>query len=332
MVAKLKPLKAKMVFTYLYDPLFKGYRPGDLKKIDVVNFSFGVVDSGRVSLKKTSHLDEVLSEAHAEGVRVVLSIGGWGAGGFSEAVSTEESRKEFVDSIVQVVKEKGFDGVDMDWEYPTTSVAGISSSPDDKVNFTLFMEQLRNALDKDLLLTIAVPASNFNKYYEIAKLNQYIDYLHIMSYDMSDMKRATHHTNLSPSEYSVASVEESVKGYIESGISKEKIIVGVAFYGHIFTGTNGIGEMAEKRTHLTYVRVMNEYVNNPNYKVGYDEKAQASWVYGNGTFISYEDEQSILKKGRFVQENNLGGLMVWEYNQDDENSTLLNAMYKGLNE
>lgn len=335
MKKNLKPLKEKMVFTYLYDPLFKGYRPGDLEKIDVINYSFGVIHCGKLSLARLTNIKQVIKEAHDAGVRVVLSIGGWGAGGFSEAVSTPESREKFITSIVKAVEKYQFDGVDMDWEYPTTSVAKISSAPEDRENFTIFMAELRKALkavDENLLLTIAVPASNYNTYYEVDKLNQYIDYLHIMTYDMSSMNRATHHTNLSKSQYSVASVDEAVKGYIESGISKEKIIVGIAFYGHIFTGTEGIGQPSETRKSITYVKVMDEYVNNNEYQKGYDEEAKASWVFGNNTFISYEDEESIINKCKYVKEHDLGGVMVWEYCQDDNDSTLVNAICKGLNE
>ncbi|HHU55224.1 MAG TPA: hypothetical protein GXZ48_00840 [Acholeplasmataceae bacterium] len=329
----LKPLKEKMVFTYLYDRLFTGYRKDDLKRIDVINYSFGVVEDGKVSLSRLKNIEEVIGGAHAEGVRVVLSIGGWGAGGFSEAVSTPESRTTFVKSIVEAVEKHHFDGVDMDWEYPTTSVAGISSAPEDRENFTLFMEELRKALndlDENLLLTIAVPASNFNTYYEIAKLNPLLDYLHIMTYDMSSMQKATHHTNLYPSQYSLASVDEAVNGYIESGITKEKVIVGIAYYGHIFTGANGIGSECTKRTHITYVKIMDEYVNNPEYQKGYDEDAKASFVYGKDTFISYEDAESIKNKCRYVKEHGLGGVMVWEYCQDDADSTLTKAIVEGL--
>lgn len=329
----LKPIKEKMVFTYLFDRLFKGYRSGDLEKIDVINYSFGVIEDGKVNLDRLSNIERVIGDAHDAGVRVVLSIGGWGAGNFSEAAATPQARKVFIESIVEAVKEHDFDGVDMDWEYPTTGVAGISSDPKDRENFTFLMKELHEALkaiDEELLVTAAVPAGNATKYYEVDKLNAYLDYLHIMTYDMSNMKKSTHHTNLFPSQFSEASVKEAVNDYVTAGFDKEKVIVGIAFYGHIFTKTSGIGKPAESKKSITYTKILDEYLNNDEYEIGYDEDAKARYIFGNDTFISYEDAESIANKCKFVLDENLGGVMVWEYCQDDDKSTLVNAIFENI--
>src|SRR5690554_6468095 len=146
MAKALKPIKEKMVFTYLFDRLFKGYRSGDLEKIDVINYSFGVIEDGKVNLDRLSNIKRVIGDAHEAGCRVVLSIGGWGAGNFSEAVATHKARTKLIESIVKVVKKHKFDGVDMDWEYPTTGVAGISSDPKDRENFTFLMKEMQKAI------------------------------------------------------------------------------------------------------------------------------------------------------------------------------------------
>ena len=88
-------------------------------------------------------------------LKVMLSIGGWGSGRFSEMAASEKNRSSFVADCVRAVRDFGLDGIDIDWEYPTQSSAGISSSPDDTENFTLLMRDLRRQLGKKKLLTAA---------------------------------------------------------------------------------------------------------------------------------------------------------------------------------
>ena len=89
-----------------------------------------------------------------------LSIGGWGSGRFSEMVTDTAYRHAFVAACKKVVEDYGIDGIDLDWEYPSSGVAGISSAPTDIDNFTLWVKELREALGQDKLLTIATISSD----------------------------------------------------------------------------------------------------------------------------------------------------------------------------
>lgn len=328
----------KKFFTYLFDRNFKGFRKGDLKKIDVINYSFGVIEDGKVSLKLLENHQEIIKTAHEADVKVVLAIGGWGADGFSDACLTKESRGEFIDSLIFAIKAYGFDGIDLDWEYPTTKAGGIVGREEDRENFTFLLSELRAAMDKldeDLILSIAVPANPHaaTKNYEIDKINGFIDYLHLMSYDLINYTELTssHHANLLPSKNSFLSVAEATDAYIKAGLDPEKIIVGIAFFGHLFNvdanSTDGMREIASSRMAITYKNIVKDYLNNDDYKVFYDEEAKASWLYGKGVVISYDNPRSIKAKCDYVVENNLGGVMNWEYGQDDEDSTLVKAIY-----
>lgn len=73
-------------------------------------------------------------------------MGGWGADGFSQAARTEEGRALFAVSAVSLVETYGLDGIDIDWEYPGTSLAGIGSHVNDKENYTLVLKALRESL------------------------------------------------------------------------------------------------------------------------------------------------------------------------------------------
>lgn len=341
---ELKSLADKKVtFTYLFDSgtNFTGFREGDLDKIDVINYSFGGITNGRVSVGGLIHYNQVI-QAHEAGVRVVLAIGGWGVGGFSEASESQATRKIFIDSIIEAIDKYRFDGIDIDWEYPTNTAGGlIVGRPQDKANFTLLLKELREAMDAvdpDLILSTAVAAGAWaaENYYEVANISQYIDYLHVMTYDLINYStfNTTHHTNMYPSQYSNSSAQAGVNAYVSRGMPQSKIIVGVAFYGHTFvttsSGVNGMNATTSSRGSISYKNIVLNYLNNPNYTVYYDAVAKASWIYGNNTFITYDDPNSIKEKCDYVKANELGGIMVWEYNKDSDDSALLNAIYLNI--
>lgn len=350
----------KLVFTYLYDynGSFTGFNDGDLDKIDVINYAFAGIRDGKLSVSTSSNLESIVKQAHEKGVRVVLAIGGWGVDGFSDAVLTAQTRKVFIDSILAGIDKYRLNGIDLDWEYPTSTASGlIKARPEDKVNFTYLCQELKAALkakNPDLTLSIAVPNGSWaaQTYYEVDKLNASIDFLHLMSYDVinfatstNKIVKASHHTNLFTSSLSVSSADAGVNAYKKrvgfEGIDPSKIIVGIAFYGHAFVvdggGTNGMGANCDtsiegNKFTVSYKKIAEEYLTQPNkYTVYTDEQAKARWIYGENLVISYDDPYSIAAKVDYVYENNLGGVMVWQYTQDDSQSTLVNAIYNSIN-
>jgi len=124
-------------------------------------------------------------------LKVLFSVGGWTAGGwiFSQMASTAENRQKFKVSIIHFMKYFGFDGLDLDWEFPGYDMLPEEpTNPDDKPNFTLLMKELREAFDVEgYLLTIAAAADPFkaNNAYELDKIVDYLDWFNVMSYDYS---------------------------------------------------------------------------------------------------------------------------------------------------
>lgn len=333
----------RLIFTYLYDAgSFTGFRPNDLEMIDVINLSFWGIIGGKVSVLGLKNRAQIVTEAHEAGTRVVLAIGGWGVDGFSQAVRTSETREKFIDSIIDCIIRYRFDGIDIDWEYPLSTAGGlIEAHPNDPKNLTSFLRDLRIAMDEvnpDLILSIAVSNGSWaaNNCYEVEKINEYIDFMHLMSYDLIDRNITGHHTNLYKSNNSISSAENGVNAYLNLKLDRNKLIMGVAFYGYIFNNIepndneNGIGVGAEDSTTISFSKIKDQYINSDSYQVYYDEVAKANWIYGNNIFISYESPDSIQAKAEYVINNNLGGLMAWQYTHDDSDSTLLKAMYNNL--
>lgn len=101
---------------------------------------------------------------------------------FHSACSSEKSRVKLADSILKFLTDYGFDGFDLDWEYPNQR----GGKPSDKANLILFLKELKLRLSpRNLLLSIAVGASENAAAlsYQIAEIAKQVDFINLMSYD-----------------------------------------------------------------------------------------------------------------------------------------------------
>lgn len=343
-------MKAKQYIAagYASDAILPEMTKEDLQKLTHLNVAFGHVVNDEIAtahLKHTEVLREVKRE-HPE-LTVLLSVGGWSAGGFSEAASTEEGRKSMAASAVRVINELPFDGIDLDWEYPCYGEAGIHSSPEDKRNFTLLLKIMREALDakgaqdgRHYLLTIAAGA---DQYYvdgtEMDQVQQYLDFVQLMTYDMRGGFQILtgHHTNLyTPTgDLFRISVDASVNLFHQVGVPKEKIVIGAAFYSRVWNGVpdrnHGLHQMAESSGGYgpDFTVLSAEYINKNGYVRYWDEEACAPYLFNGSRLISYDDEESIACKCKYVKDMGLAGIMFWEYTCD-RTQRLLNAIHQGL--
>lgn len=143
-----------------------------------INYAFGHVQGTfrGVGISNEERLKSVVAlKKKAPHLKVLLSIGGWGSGNFSEMAADADNRLAFAADCKRVVDEFGLDGIDIDWEYPTSSVAGISSSPDDTRNYNLMMRDIRQAIGSDKLLTLATVCSA--DYIDFEGILPYIDFV-----------------------------------------------------------------------------------------------------------------------------------------------------------
>lgn len=153
-----------------------------LHMINTLIFAFAEIRHGSVVLSPDAakRLRAIIAlKKQDPRLRVEISIGGWGAGGFSEAASTAAGRRRFADTAATMVRQTGADGIDVDWEYPGISQSGIRSSPDDRQNFTLMLKALRHALDFDgraahehYTLSVAIADGRFVRHVDIRAVNR----------------------------------------------------------------------------------------------------------------------------------------------------------------
>ena len=299
--------------------------------LDVINYGFARVTSdGLVDISELKYIEKITA-LRKRGMRVVLVIGGYGTAckEFSDTALTQEGRKRFAESILQVLQEYHFDGVDIDWEYP-----GYETGRDvsiDRPNFTLMMQEIKNTLKKanpEYLITAAIPGGKYGyTRYELNKLNNILDYVHLMTYDLQASGQATHHSGLySGTGTPHGSAKQTVDLFASQGVSKNKLVVGIAFYGRKFNTSNyyvGSTSTTTNAASITYTDIYNNYLlkiqnGSTTIKRYWDETTMAPYIYDSSTrvWITYDDPESITAKCEYVKNNNLGGVMFWDYGED----------------
>ncbi len=353
LAAAAKPVAqkpSKIVAAYVYDAKNPTLLARDAATLTHINWSFALIEDGRVTGDHWRNIDKLLAykKKHPR-IKTVVSIGGWEADGFSQAASSPEGIQAFVDSTLELMVRYDFDGVDIDWEYPGSSAAGIASAPEDKQNFTKLLKALRGGLDtlarqdgRYRTLSIAVGASNdCVRGIECAKIAPLLDYVYVMTYDMHGGQRKTaHHTNLYPAANDPGgmSADTILRAFERAGIPRNKLVIGAAFYGHLWKGVTEPGErgdgFAQAATTsggsaVSFANIVKSYLNQGDYVRHWDEAARAPYLYNGERFISYDDEQSVYEKAAYVRTHGLAGVMFWEYTHDPSGA-LLNAIDKGL--
>ena len=275
-------------------------------------------------------------------LKIMISVGGWSwSKNFSDATLTDSSRKQFAFSCVDIIYKYGLDGVDIDWEYPNMRGDNNKYRSEDKQNYTLMFKTIREELDrvqkktkKKYLLTTAVGGfKSFIDNTEMDKVQQWLDYINIMTYDYS-WGTAGHHTNLYPSSSyeKENSGHKAVTQFIEAGVPASKLVMGLAFYGKsglvATTDNHGLGQKYNgqaKGGGYTYIR--DSLVGQKGFTSYWDEKAKAPYLFNDSTkqFITYDDERSVAAKCLYVKENKMAGVMFWEYSSDPK-GYLLNTI------
>ncbi len=283
-----------------------------------INYAFGhVTDSfNGVRVDNGERLHSLVAlKAKKPSLQVLLSVGGWGSGRFSEMAASDEFRTSFANDCQRVVKEFNLDGIDIDWEYPTQNSAKISSSPDDTKNFTLLMRDIRAAIGKDKLLTLATVADG--KYIDFVGIEPYVNFVNIMTYDISSAPY--HHASLYRSEMTKGvSCKDAVEAHVAGGFPIERLVLGIPFYGR---GIKEIGFANYK-----------DIIKKEGYQRNWDDVAKVPYLTDSaGVMVcGYEDAVSIAEKCKFLKEKGMLGAMYWEYAGDDDQSTLAKAVYNGV--
>lgn len=353
-----KDISKGVVAAYVYNGTYSKNKVNDkmLETVDIIYASF-VLPNADGSIYMSDYylecLNDYMEKAHKKGVRVVLCIGQEGSQyckNFSKIANNAGLRKTFINNVITLINKYKFDGVDIDWEYPGYNT-GVDTSID-KIAYTNLIKELNEAVksnNSEHLVTSAIPAGPWGYVrFNLATSSKYLDYINLMSYDMQAEGKTSHHSALYPSTYAYkgCSVDESVDLFVNNGVSKNKIIIGAAFYGRASTVPNaqtpgGIGstigaynQTSKNGSTVQYTKIVSDYLNKnlSTIKRYWDDSAKAPYIYDseNHVFITYDDPISIGYKCDYVKSKGVGGIMYWD-NGSDATGNLIDAIYDKLN-
>ena len=312
----------------------------------------GECASASPKVDPSTFLDLRRLRATAKQLRTSISIGGeGGAAHFPTVAASIDSRQRFAASAIAYMKQNGFDGIDLDWEYPDGS--------DQKENFTALLAELRSELDsagridgKPYVLTIAAPAGPAHYVnLELDRLAIFVDWFNLMTYAFHGTWSSTTNFNAplfasstDPSltfQRIIYNTDAAVQAYLGAGVPPEKIVVGVPFYGYGWKGVPDINHGLYQPSEglpagtrgpgvFTYRDLKNHYIGTfPRY---WHDEAQVPWLYdpNQGVMITYDDPDSVGVKADYVRTRGLGGVMAWELSSDDIGHSLVTAMHDHL--
>jgi chitinase len=337
--------------------------PADIEagRLSHAIFAFAHVVGGQVVLdaKGEDAFGRLRDSLHARNpdIRLLISVGGWAAAGFSDAALTDASRQRFAQSAVALLRQTGADGLDVDWEYPGHHESGITARESDREHFTALLATLRQAFDRasqpdaapeeratprHLLLTAALADGPFVDHVQLAAVAAQLDWINAMTYDFNNAMTPTtgHHAGLFRSaaarDPGDRSTDGAVRQYLAAGVPRSKIVIGAAFYGRAFGEVNDRGHGLYQRygrfiATYTWPQLVADYIDRNGFRRHWDARAQAPtlWNADSRTFISYEDPQSLRAKARYARAHHLGGVMYWEQSHDPTNQ-LVDALAGAL--
>jgi chitinase len=349
LTAAAQPLQKEVVG---YFPSWKWKTRGNLvrpttlpyDKLTMINYAFfapredgsiaGINAAGDSLYLSCGRDTSLTTLAHAHGVRVLLSLGGWdNSEHFPRVASTVTLRAAFAHACVAAMREWDFDGIDIDWEFP--GMSDHRGTTEDKHNFSLLLETVRDSLlqyDRDTrnqsLLSVALPAGAHNASgMEIPVIAQIVDFVNIMTYDFSGSwdERAYHNAPL----YASAGIDSgrSVDGafalyHDRYNLPADKLNLGVPFYGQTFTQCTGLlgPHHGPDTVHFSpsgafyydIVRQQNHFVRS------WDSVAQVPYLVSKEwhVLVSYDDEASVRAKAEYVRSHDARGLIIWEITGD----------------
>ncbi|CAB3371424.1 Hypothetical predicted protein [Cloeon dipterum] len=340
-----------------YRPKHGKFSPEDIQPdlCTHIIFAFAWLKKGKISSfesndetkdGKTGLYDRIMTLKKANPkLKILMAIGGWSFGTqkFKDMSSTRYARQTFIYSSIPFLRDRNFDGLDMDWEYPKGS--------DDKKNFVLLLKELREAFEAEaqevkkprLLLTAAVPVGpdNVRGGYDVPAVAGYLDFINLMAYDFhGKWERETGHNAplYAPSSDSEwrkqLSVDHAASMWVKLGAPKDKLVIGMPTYGRTFTladknnfrvnapasGGGKAGDYTKEGGFLAYYEVCDMLRAGATYI--WDEEMKVPYAVQDDQWVGFDDERSIRNKMQWIKDNGFAGAMVWTVDMDDFTGTI----------
>jgi chitinase len=259
----------------------------------------------------------LVGAAHRAGATVVLVVGGDHAAataGFAGMAASPDARRTFSENLVALVTRYGYDGVDLDWEYPKAA---------EKASVTALVAELRAAIGADRTLSMAMPYLDWDGGYDVAALAPLLDWLGVMTYGLHSARTSDHaghaaalYASGGDAHANEFTVDTSRRWYLAQGVPASKLLIGLPFWGERFDGASDINKPLKDRGGgpLDY----REIARLSGWTARRDDVGQVPYLVGSDGdgVISYDDPPSITAKCRYAAQYSLGGAIIWHLGKD----------------
>ncbi|KAI4089159.1 MAG: hypothetical protein LQ339_008601 [Xanthoria mediterranea] len=284
-------------------------------------------------------------KSKSPGLHTWISVGGWSftdpgptRTAFSSLAGNAGNRHTFISGLINFMDTYGFDGVDLDWEYPAADDGGGVDT--DTAKYVLLAQEMKSAFDSKYGLSITLPTLPMSYWYlqhfDLKGIHGSIDWFNLMAYDLHGTWDAqsifvgpyiTPHTN-------ITEIDAGLDLLWRAGLTLDKVVMGEGWYGRSFTlkdpscnRSNGIcqfsgganaGPCSNAVGILDYQEIQ-DIIKSNNLNPVHDKKAAVKWITWDGNqWVSYDDDDTFQQKREFASSRCLDGLMVWAMDQKDQ--------------
>ncbi|KAL2811037.1 glycoside hydrolase superfamily [Aspergillus granulosus] len=309
-----------------------------------INFAFATIDPETYEVGPADKQDVdlykrlVAIKEYDKDVKILIALGGWTfndpgptATVFSDLAASEEKQKKFFKSLVSFMSTYGFDGVDLDWEYPRAD--DRSGRPEDFKNFPKFMANLKKTLNQTpgrSELSITLPASYwYLQHFNLKDLNKHIDFYNIMSYDMhGTWDRGNKWTgSFLNAHTNITEIRDSLDLLWRNDVDPARVVLGVAFYGRAYTvkgcmepgceyASGSIPGACSREVGVLLNNEIVDIIREKDLEPVLYKDAAVKVVHWDDQWVSYDDRETLRMKAELARSQCLSGLMVWAISHD----------------
>ncbi|KAJ6600774.1 glycosyl hydrolases family 18-domain-containing protein [Mycena sp. CBHHK59/15] len=259
-------------------------------------------------------------------LKVLLSIGGWtySQAGHFGFVTSATSRATFVTDAVQLIEDYGFDGIDLDFEYPANAAQGQGFADlytALRTAFVALASKKGDATPYQLTVAVSAGAENYANLV-VPQMDQALTFWNLMAYDYAGswLTFADNQANLYGGARTGVSTDAAVKHFISSGATAGKITMGIPLYGRAFEVTTGLGQPYNGIGPGTTEAGVYSYKTLPlaGAQVIENTTDVSSYSYNPSTkeLVSYDTPNIVKLKAQYTIANGLAGSMFWELSTD----------------